>query len=355
MFRKFINSRKLTDFFIGYRVSHILRNIPIYLFRWLRKDGFSCHPLVVTIELTHQCNLSCVFCYFNGMKKIEASLGRKDIEKMLNGLNEYKTSIHLTGGEPFLRDDLYDIIACIKKRNFYCTINTNGSLISEERTPWLKQFCPDHLLISLNSNKFGNDKSNLAKESFDRIIGGIRYLVGLRRAKQVSVNIILNSFNIDRIIDFLMLVKGLGVKRICFQHVMPTLEAAMGRNIDVVPDSIDSSIGLVDHAKLNSTIKVIKEKARAERIRIRFSPELKPREVIQWYLGGYSRRCFYHYFGTWIEPDGNVYVCQRFRRPLGNIKEINLLDIWKSENYRVFRKRSNLPYFRHECKNCCKI
>lgn len=344
MIRNLINGQKTANFFYGLRSLSVLPEALNYLFHWVRKDGLTCRPFVIAIELTMRCNLNCPFCYLTGREKKEDPLTIRDIEKILDGLESRKTVLYLTGGEPFLRDDLPEIIALIKKKGFHCSISTNGLLISEEKTPWLKEFSPDHFMISLNGFESEHDALASSGGAFKKVTGGIRYLVESGKAGQISVNTILSSMNIERLADFLRMVKKLGVRNVSFQHGMPTKEGSVNR-----------LFGSIDPEMLNSAIKTVKKEARLLKMRVRFIPELKPGEVKEWYSKSYTRRCLYPYFAARVDQAGGVYPCPRIFRPFASIKEKSLSEIWRGNDYRNFRKKIRKTRLSPECLNCCKF
>lgn len=85
------------------------------------------------LHLTYGCNLSCVYCY---NKKVinneEEELGTDDWIKIINKMELIGVeSVILTGGEVFLREDLYEICQYIKNKGIKVTILTNGTLLHE--------------------------------------------------------------------------------------------------------------------------------------------------------------------------------------------------------------------------------
>lgn len=99
----------------------------------LRKLGF---PTTATLELTSRCNLSCDYCF---IKQPSSELSTEQFISALDRLAEAGVlSLTLTGGEPFLRNDILTILQHIVKREFFSTIIlSNGTLITAHHRDYI--------------------------------------------------------------------------------------------------------------------------------------------------------------------------------------------------------------------------
>lgn len=133
----------------------------------------------IDISLTNRCNLNCGYCCVeseNSSKFKELSF--KEVKNMIDIiLNNLKPAfINLSGGEIFLRKDIYDIISYIKSKfSGHLKISTNGTLIKEERLDFLINNI-DSIDISLD----GYDEETVSKErgkgTFTKVINLINNL-----------------------------------------------------------------------------------------------------------------------------------------------------------------------------------
>ncbi|WP_217959921.1 radical SAM protein [Acutalibacter muris] len=88
-------------------------------------------PIFAHISLTDRCNLNCPYCYAKDGKHL-VEMSTTDVMDLINICDQNGVfSITWTGGEPFMRDDLLDILAEANKRNIYQSILTNGTYIPE--------------------------------------------------------------------------------------------------------------------------------------------------------------------------------------------------------------------------------
>ncbi len=103
------------------------------------------------LMVTHGCNLNCTYCYEkfkNGSKRMDVGLAkeiiRKEIELVKNDERFEELEIDFMGGEPLLRFDLIkEVVEWLEAGNcdipFVCFATTNGTLITDDMKPWLRE------------------------------------------------------------------------------------------------------------------------------------------------------------------------------------------------------------------------
>ncbi|MBI2330459.1 radical SAM protein [Candidatus Daviesbacteria bacterium] len=94
------------------------------------RRGYS--PRLASVKLTDECNLACLHC--NANKMCGRQLSTEEIFKILDNLKRARIqNLDLTGGEPTLRKDLFQIIKYASKLGLWTTLNTNGGIVKDER------------------------------------------------------------------------------------------------------------------------------------------------------------------------------------------------------------------------------
>ncbi len=137
-------------------------------------------PVSVTFELTARCNFNCKMCYVHLQdsaccKTEEKSaewwieLGKKAIE---NGV----VFLLLTGGEPLLRKDFKEIYTELSKLGFIISVNTNGSLITDEIFELFKKNPPTRVNISLYGASEKTYESVTGVPAFSRVVENVKRL-----------------------------------------------------------------------------------------------------------------------------------------------------------------------------------
>lgn len=106
----------------------------------------------VSLAVSYQCNLSCIHCSAaKFLDRGSKDMGIEDFKRLGDQLAKMGVYIiQLTGGEPFLRRDLEDIIRCLDPRRFYISVNTNTTLVTPERLRSLKVAGLDNVAISMD-------------------------------------------------------------------------------------------------------------------------------------------------------------------------------------------------------------
>lgn len=129
------------------------------------------------LELTQRCNNKCLYCYnpWRAQKHTypKGEMSTKEIKNIIIKLQEEHPvkSIGLSGGEPFLRPDLPEIVSFIKKRDIYPVIITNGTLLTEKNV--LATSDAASYEITLLSYKKEIHNHLVQREVFDSVIDGI--------------------------------------------------------------------------------------------------------------------------------------------------------------------------------------
>jgi len=112
-------------------------------------------PFNVQVRVIEQCNQRCSYCLGDYLRRNIKPPTTEQLFEVVDGLARLGSRrITLSGGEPFLRDDIHDIVRRIKSHKINCSLTTNGRLIDRHKK-MLKDL--DLLSISLDGNKSAHD------------------------------------------------------------------------------------------------------------------------------------------------------------------------------------------------------
>ncbi|OPX98790.1 MAG: Antilisterial bacteriocin subtilosin biosynthesis protein AlbA [Syntrophorhabdus sp. PtaB.Bin047] len=304
----------------------------------------------VQMHLTERCNLACTHCYQEGrpgkemtLEEIERGLG--DIYDTVRSWSEtyeipFAPSFNVTGGEPFLRKDLADILRGISRYGFACYLLTNGTLVDRERARMLADLAVRGVQVSVEGPE-GIHESIRGKGSFSSAMRGIDHL--LAAGVTVTMNVTLSELNGDLFPDIVTLAAGAGLQRLGFSRLVP-----YGRGSALTGKMLgrerlrDLYEGILSLAVPGLEI------ATGDPLATQLGdggPEMDPDAPA---LGG----CAAGISGITVLPDGTLTPCRRMGIPIGNILKEGLREVWaNSEVLAALRDRKS---YSGRCRNCAR-
>ena len=302
-------------------------------------------------HLTEKCNLKCLHCYQTGLDQDELSPEEvKDtIREIIDTLNIWRTaygldfspSVNITGGEPFLRKDLFDVLTLFIDEGFDAYLLTNGILIDSEKANRLSHIGVKGVQVSIEGPEEVHD-SIRGRNSFAASIRGIKHL--LDAGLEVTLNATVSRLNSEHLVDMAGLASGLGVRRLGFSRLVPS-----GRGNSLTGEMLEPVMVRELYEKIFSIVpenglEIVTGDPVASQFRNNTN-ETAPDNIP---LGG----CAAGVSGLTIMPDGTVVPCRRLPVPLGNIRKDSLREIWSSS--KVLNALRTRSMYRGKCGSCTK-
>lgn len=284
------------------------------------------------LELTYRCNLDCVFCY-NDVGLAGRPLDRARWLALLDELAEGGV-LHLTlsGGEPLAHPDFFAIGAGARERGFVVRVKSNGHALrgaiarrlAEEVDPYLVE-------VSLHgATAATHDRQTRVPGSFERLVENLRGLgeLGLR----FQINSTLTRWNEGEIEAMFELADRLGGRLQFDPEVTPKDDG------DRSPLALSASLeGLrrlyeVEAARIGlgpGTGGTEGQGAQAPTARASADVPVVVRQGDALGTGAApGKHCGAGSSNLCIDPFGNVYPCVQWRRPVGNLYDQSLAEIW---------------------------
>ncbi len=142
---------------------------------------------VVIWNLIRRCNLTCKHCYsISADVDFPGELDTQKVFDVMDDLKQYGVPVLiLSGGEPLLRPDIFEISVHAKAMGFYTALSTNGTLIDESNIDKIVAMDYDYLGISVDGMRETHDYFRRKKGAFDEAMRGIR----LCRDKGIKVGL----------------------------------------------------------------------------------------------------------------------------------------------------------------------
>lgn len=265
------------------------------------------------------CNQKCVHCYAAGQQlSDEAELSTEEWKKILDKCREVGIpQITFTGGEPTMREDLFELIEYA--RWFISRLNTNGIKLTNEYCRGLKAAELDSVQVTFYSADPEIHNRLVGAQQFENTANGIRNAV--ETGLSVSINTPLCTLNKDYV-STLKFLHEIGVYYVTCSGLITTGNA-LGEDSQSLQLSKD---------ELKTVLKEAVEYCNANGMEIAFT---SPGWIEQEYfdeLGIATPSCGACLSNMAITPSGNVVPCQSWLsdKPLGNMLNDEWENIWSS-------------------------
>ncbi|HLN44794.1 MAG TPA: radical SAM protein [Candidatus Sulfotelmatobacter sp.] len=297
-------------------------------------------PLVVSWNVTRKCNLKCSHCYINAAKdELQNELTTKEGKLLIDQIAKVsRPLLILSGGEPMLRSDIYDLIRYGTSQGLRMGLGSNGSLIDETAAKSLRDAGVKTVSISLDSSiPEKHDEFRGIKGSWLKATNAITALKQNNILVQVNTTVTLqNHAEIDEIMSE---AEQLGVENFHLFFLVPTGRGAKLTDISPVryEGMIESTFAKTSKHRLN-----VRPSCAPQFMRIAKNMGLDMRQWIRGCLAGlyYCR----------IYPNGDITPCPYLPIKLGNIRETTFSDIWLSSP--IFKNLRDFNTLKGKCGAC---
>lgn len=186
------------------------------------------NPKTVLYYITNVCNLSCKHCAVSKGTKIphKEILTTEEVKQLLNTLKETGIkNVSLTGGEPFMREDIYEILEFSSKIGLTMIINTNLTIIPEKFEEIITNGYIDTLYISVDGANAQMHDYIRGSGSFDKTLRNLEYLQSINidseglPLSEVIFSTVLTRNNINELKDIFDLGKKFHVSSINLEQL----------------------------------------------------------------------------------------------------------------------------------------
>lgn len=307
-------------------------------------------PIHGTFELTPRCNMNCRMCYIRMSAAEQQMQGceRTAAEWIKMGedcRDKGMLFLLLTGGEPFLRKDFREIYLELSKMGLSISINSNGTLITEETVEWLRECPPSQINITL----YGSSNEIYARlcgnpMGFDQTVKAIDCL---REAGiLVGINGSFTKYNIDdmeRIYAFAG-ERGIPVKGI--PYMFPPVRSIKRGIADEEVRFTPEEAGEAMFRQKRCQIEPERFPEFLERMRLGMTDDTESDccRIPDEHMGCMAGRSSF-----WITWDGRMLPCGMMNEPASRPFEEGFETSW-----RIIAEKTNKIFLPPKCKNCGK-
>jgi MoaA/NifB/PqqE/SkfB family radical SAM enzyme len=289
-------------------------------------------PLVVSYNVTRSCNLKCSHCYINATtdQQLQDELTTEESKRLIDQIAEVsRPLLILSGGEPLLRNDIYELVQYGAQKGLRMGLGSNGTLIDRAAAKKLSEVGIKTVSISLDSHiPAQHDEFRGVLGAWDKAINAIKVL--RENDVLVQVNTTLTQENYDQIDAIMTLAEQIGVENYHLFFLVPTGRGAKIEDISpqMYEDMITNTFAKTHRHKLN-----VRPSCAPQFMRIAAGMGLDMR---QWIRG-----CVAGQYYCRIYSNGDVTPCPYLPIKLGNVCETSFKKIWA--NSPQFLKPSATP------------
>lgn len=174
---------------------------------------------VVVWNVTQRCNLKCVHCYADATPVATTSeLSYLEAIDMLEYLAQFGCPVILfSGGEPFLRSDLTELVQYAVRLGMRAVISSNGTLISAKKAQELKQVGVSYIGISLDGLEATHDEFRGVPGAFRDAMQGIA--MAREAGIKVGLRLTVNKANAAQIPALFALMREHKIPRLSLIHI----------------------------------------------------------------------------------------------------------------------------------------
>lgn len=315
--------------------------------------GFPNHPVW---EMTYACNLRCKHCHASSSQPSQDELTTREAKGLLREIarvDQFRMMV-FSGGEPMVREDVFELCEYCKRLGFPVVIATNGTLVTTEVARRLARCGVVCLAVSLDSTKAEvHDHIRSTPGAFDLAIRGIRACREAGMALQINMTAM--EYNMSEIPELLDLASRYNASIVLMYQLIP-----IGRG-SVIKDKALSA----EHNR-----KLLEAVAEAQKHAI---PIIEPVGGPQYWAMLMARKRGTNHTPLWdelglkmaraafrgcvagsglcyIKPNGDVWACPFLPLSAGNVRERSFVDIW--DDSPLFRELRDRNLLKGRCGEC---
>lgn len=188
---------------------------------------------VVVWNMSRRCNLKCIHCYADSENMdYPNELTTEEAKDMIRDLGEFKAPVLLfSGGEPLMREDIYELAELAIQCGIRPVISTNGTLITPKVAKKIKEIGFGYVGISLDGVGETNDHFRGVKGAFNAAMRGFQSCVDA--GQKVGLRLTLTRHNVKDLNNIFDFIEEENIPRACFYHLV-----YCGRGSEMVQDDL---------------------------------------------------------------------------------------------------------------------
>lgn len=314
-------------------------------------------PLSGTFELTSRCNLNCKMCYIHRKEQDPCArrqeLSAKDWLELAKAAQEQgMLLLLLTGGEPFVRTDFWQIYQGCKALGLSVSINTNGTLLTPQN---IQKLCEDPP-ARINLTLYGTSRETYGRlcgneDAFDRVMDAV-YALRLQKMP-LKLNYSVTPYNQNEFQDACRLAAELEIPLQAATYMFPPVrtQAHSGQTTQrLTPQEAAKAAFFYDQSRFSE----VQMRQKCEQIQNQCFQREKCKEEIQNDMNWMKMGCRAGSTAFWINWKGQMQLCGMMEQPGADVSPEKFSSVW--QQMRQERDKIFLPETCSHCelRICCE-
>lgn len=299
------------------------------------------YPVLSEIAITYRCNNKCRFCYAFSPYRETEEMTTEQVKRVIDIIADdaKAPSLSFTGGEPTLRDDIFELIRHARSKGLRVNLITNGRRCSK------KEYVQKLVDAGLNSAQVSIEGPDA--ETHDYIVGAPgafdQTVQGVRNLRETDIythcNTTICKPNVDRLEDLVdFLADELELSYFSMNQIIYTGTGAKLR------EELQ-----ITYTEIGDIVRRVKKRANKKEIQfVWYAPTpvclFNP---IAHGLGAKNCACCDGLIS--IDAEGGLLPCSSFSEPVGNILEEGFEKVWYNRASKFWREKEFAP---EGCKSC---
>lgn len=308
---------------------------------------------MVAWEITRSCNLACVHCRASSeYGPYDGEFTTEECFRLLDNIAAFSSPvIILTGGEPYLRDDIFEIAAYGNGKGLRMVLATNGTIVTDKIAERTRQSGIKRISISIDG--FDAESHDAFRGVPGAFKGSMRGIEAFKKAGvEFQINTTITRLNLNQMDAIMDLAIRLGAAGHHIFLLVPTGRAREMADQEISPEDYEKTLNAFYDKSLSCSIQL---KATCAPQYYRIFHQRKKRGKKEntdggSYLHTMTRGCMGGSSFCFISHTGQVQPCGFLEIDSGQIREKDFMQIW--EQSPVFKDLRNLKKYEGKCGHC---
>lgn len=313
-------------------------------------------PRVIAWEVTRSCNLACVHCRASALHgPYEGELTTSEAFTLIDQIAELGSPILiLTGGEPLLRADIWEIAERGVAAGLRVVMAPNGTLVTPEVGRKLADVGIKRISVSIDfPNAVEHDAFRGVPGAFEGALAGVRNAIAA--GVEVQINSTITKANVQYLPDLLALAERIGAVSFHPFMLVPTGRGKELEEQELPPEEYERALNWMYDAQRSSALflkptdvphywRVMRQRAKQDGTKLQVHPHAHGG------MNTLSRGCLAGVGFCFISHRGEVQPCGYFDKVAGDVRQMAFPAIWRTSP--LFLTLRDLDKLKGKCGAC---